>query len=1145
MKFVPASLLAVLFPAAAIPLSAAPLQPYVSDPNTLVLFHFDEASGTSTTNSGTLGKNAYTVDMTAASATPATVNSMLGATAYSGLGKAASFGTGQLAGWDYNNSGAYQGDLNVNTLSADRLAMNVLNMGNGGQSRWTMEAMVYCTLPTLNAQQEIIATDSSATTRGFQFRINATGQLELNFIATGPVVTAAIPTTGTHAYAANTWFHVAASYDGGYVRFYWTRADATVTAANLIGTAAAAVGTTFGAVTGPLCIGGENRNANGENFNGRLDEVRISRIMRVATAMQPVYSDTDADGLSDAWERLYFNNLDPLPGEDPDADGFTNLQEYEMGTNPKVSNAGDTDGDGLPDSWENQYFGNLAQIAEGDPDENGLTNLQEYQGGSNPAKAASVPGDVDGDSLPDAYEMANLGGLGHGAYDDPDGDGYTNVAEMAAGTDPLSSASRPAWKSPRVSLLRDSVVVTNGLLMPTGSTYGRAINGISYNQQILLTFNGYQYTAWYHTSGNTQNVWLARRTVDGNNVGEWQMFNTGSEFLNGDESSWDAHNVIAIGICPADGTLHLSWDHHNNTLRYRRSIAGLCTTNTAAWGTGMLNVEQNWLVASGQTVGDVTYPEFTTTPTGGLVMNRRVGISGNGDQLLQAYVPITGSAGGNWLGQRLFLARGGNYQGSTDRNAYINAVDFGPDGKIHVTWTWREGASTSNHDICYAYSEDNGVTWRNNAGELIADTATGQSINLDSPGIKIKSLDMNQLLINQQAQCVTPDGTVHALMLHRRAESAYEYPNVTTAPYSTLATAYYHYFRNPDTGVWSQRRLPVDLYPVGSRPKIGYDADGNLYAVYVSYAAGTNTTPGTGSGKLIVSTASKASQYTDWEVVRMIDSNPNGQLLPYLFTGEPLLDQPRLLADGILSVYVQEHGISSSAAVGTPLHVYDFIAPFNTAPTLAEIADQTVNHGTASVPIPLTIADAETPVAGLTLTATSSNGTLLPAANITFSGNTTATLVPITGKSGSSTVTLTVSDGKETASRSFVLTVLSKLETWRLVNFGTTEGTGDAADDADPDGDGRTNHQEYISGTGPRDAANYLKILSMERTGADAAVSFASVAGKSYRVEWSDDLETWTTLQENIAGTGGGMTITDTGGGNSPPRFYRVGAMGE
>ena len=48
-----------------------------------------------------------------------------------------------------------------------------------------------------------------------------------------------------------------------------------------------------------------------------------------------------SDGIPDYWQNLYFGNPNPtavanaMPGDDFDNDGFTNLQEYRMGTDPK------------------------------------------------------------------------------------------------------------------------------------------------------------------------------------------------------------------------------------------------------------------------------------------------------------------------------------------------------------------------------------------------------------------------------------------------------------------------------------------------------------------------------------------------------------------------------------------------------------------------------------------------------------------------------------------------------------------------------------------------------------------------------------------------------------------------------------------
>jgi hypothetical protein len=61
--------------------------------------------------------------------------------------------------------------------------------------------------------------------------------------------------------------------------------------------------------------------------------------------------DSDRDGLPDEWEADHFGDLNQGPNDDADADGFSNLGEYEVGTDPVNS---DTDSDEIPDGWEVQ-----------------------------------------------------------------------------------------------------------------------------------------------------------------------------------------------------------------------------------------------------------------------------------------------------------------------------------------------------------------------------------------------------------------------------------------------------------------------------------------------------------------------------------------------------------------------------------------------------------------------------------------------------------------------------------------------------------------------------------------------------------------------------------------------------------------------
>ncbi|MEO8616840.1 MAG: LamG-like jellyroll fold domain-containing protein, partial [Luteolibacter sp.] len=132
--------------------------------------------------------------------------------------------------------------------------------------------------------------------------------------------------------------------------------------------------------------------------------------------------------------------------------------------------------------------------------------------------------------------------------------------------------------------------------------------------------------------------------------------------------------------------------------------------------------------------------------------------------------------------------------------------------------------------------------------------------------------------------------------------------------------------------------------------------------------------------------------------------------------------------------------------------------------------------------------------------------------------------------------------GVGTASAPVSATTYTAVENWRVVNFDTINNTGNAADSADPDGDGWTNAQEYISGTNPNNRSSLLKISQTQASGSNMLVSFPTVVGKTYRVERSDTLQSgsWVTVQDNIAGNGATKQITDTGGATQQKRFYRV-----
>lgn len=94
------------------------------------------------------------------------------------------------------------------------------------------------------------------------------------------------------------------------------------------------------------------------------------------------------------------------------------------------------------------------------------------------------------------------------------------------------------------------------------------LNVNSYQQSAITSFCGYQYCAFYReASGKStvRHVVLARREVE--DGGMWEYL----EFDDYEQTTDDGHNTISMGICYGDGTIHLSFDHHDDDLRYRVS----------------------------------------------------------------------------------------------------------------------------------------------------------------------------------------------------------------------------------------------------------------------------------------------------------------------------------------------------------------------------------------------------------------------------------------------------------------------------------------------------------------------------------------------------------------------------------------------
>ncbi len=102
------------------------------------------------------------------------------------------------------------------------------------------------------------------------------------------------------------------------------------------------------------------------------------------------------------------------------------------------------------------------------------------------------------------------------------------------------------------------------------------------------------------------------------------------------------------------------------------------------------------------------------------------------------------------------------------------------------------------------------------------------------------------------------------------------------------------------------------------------------------------------------------------------------------------------------------------------------VVPVNDAPSISAIPNQTIDEDTVSPAISFSIGDVDSPIESLMLSVHSSNPILIPAGNITLEGNGTnwsVRLTPAANRSGTTDVTITVSDGLADASATFTVTV--------------------------------------------------------------------------------------------------------------------------
>lgn len=210
------------------------------------------------------------------------------------------------------------------------------------------------------------------------------------------------------------------------------------------------------------------------------------------------------------------------------------------------------------------------------------------------------------------------------------------------------------------------------------------VNTVIFRKNSVTSYRDHQYVAFYDADSN---VLIAKRRLDST---KWALTKTG---FSGNTA--DAHNSISVAV-DGRGFIHLAWGNHNTKLNYARSAR---PENLEVFNRSSL---------IGTKEERVSYPEFYSAPSGDLFFFYRDGASGNGDLVINRW----DSNGQTWLRVQDKLI-----DGERQRNAYPQ-ITVDRKGSIHVSWVWRETPDVAtNHDLCYARSDDGGKTWVKSSGE--------------------------------------------------------------------------------------------------------------------------------------------------------------------------------------------------------------------------------------------------------------------------------------------------------------------------------------------------------------------------------------------------------------------------------------------
>lgn len=381
-----------------------------------------------------------------------------------------------------------------------------------------------------------------------------------------------------------------------------------------------------------------------------------------------------------------------------------------------------------------------------------------------------------------------------------------------------------------------------------------SVNTVIFRHHGILTRGRYQYGSYYK---DMSSIVVFQRDILSGSVSKYE--------INGNYNLLDAHNSISLGI-DRNHHLHMSYDQHASTLRYRRARFPY---DISSWSdeVEIPHVSQE----------RVTYPTFIVPPDERpLMLLYRSGTYNSGEAKLQKY----DESSQTWSNLGTFLS--GTGQKPWTSNAYWSHPAVGRDGSLHLGFVWRispvgKDAAFSNVNIDYAKSLDDGRSWVSSRGVPFSLPITQVNSETAWP------VPPGSNLINQCGMALDDKGNPHIVYYADDQDGIVQYQHVW------FDGKLWHH------SVLSNRTTPFRLAGGGtlrlpiSRPDIVIDDHGVAYVIY----------RGDLSENRLVAQRLRPPHYTpDFSDVRILWPHDLGCM-------EPIIDRLRWRQDRILSLLVQ------------------------------------------------------------------------------------------------------------------------------------------------------------------------------------------------------------------------------------------------